>query len=220
MSRLNIVNGMAMLSFLSENKIELDGEVIPFNEGMCDGDATEDIFGGEFSMMRCAAHGVGIEEYEDIVINFLHPLFSFDHDEMHLFFDDDMFCQINLITLLAYLDINEYDGRVALHLIDHSFNELVMFEIKPAGFYEIYKNVLIEKRIPNEVLPEIMSDAVVKYLDYAGDNSEIAQYILDNIDVNETELLDMLFSRFESYGLGDTSLQKQIDIVKNNNWQE
>ena len=218
MSRLNIVNGMAMLSYLSENDIKLDGETIPFNEGMCEGDATEDIFGGEFSMMRCAVHGVGIEEYEDIVINHLNELFSFDHDETHLFFDDDMFCQINLITLLAYFDVNDYDGRVALHLIDHSFTEINMVEIKPSGFYEIYKTVLIDKRVPEVILPEIMSDAVVKYLDFAGENSEITQYILDNIEINESELLDMLFSRFASYGLGDTSLMKQIEKAKNIGW--
>lgn len=218
MSRLNIVNGMAMLSYLHENEIELGGDVIPFNEGMCDGDAIEDIFGGEFELMRCTVHGVGIEEYEDIVINHLHPLFSFDFDELHLFFDEDMFCQINLITVLAYLDINEYDGRIALHIIDNSFQELSMVEIKQQGFYNIYKTVLIDKRIPEVILPEMIADAVIKYLDYSGENSEISTYILENIDTDEAELLDMLFFRFGSYGLGDTSLQKQIELVKNLNW--
>ena len=37
MSKLNVVNGMAMLSYLQSNNIDLGGEVVPFNEGMCDG---------------------------------------------------------------------------------------------------------------------------------------------------------------------------------------
>ena len=50
MTRLNVVNGMAMLSYLTTNKIEMDGEVVPFNEGMCDGETVEDTFSGEFEM--------------------------------------------------------------------------------------------------------------------------------------------------------------------------
>ena len=85
---------------------------MPFNEGMCDGETIEDIFSGEFELERCVAHGVGVEEYEDIVINPLAPLFSFEYDELHLFFDEDMFCQINLITLLAYLDSNASTAKL------------------------------------------------------------------------------------------------------------
>ncbi len=218
MSRLNIVNGMAMLSYIKEFKIDLGGDVVPFNECMCEGFVTADIFGAEFELARCTTHGVGIEEYEDIVINYLHPLFSEDYDELHLFFDEDMFCQINLITLLAYLDMTEYEGKIALHIIDNSFAELNVVELKSQSFFVVYKQLLIEKKVPEIVLPELMSDAVIKYLDYSSDNSEIVQYILENIDVDENTLLDMLFSRFGSYGLGDTQLQKQIDLVKNRNW--
>ena len=142
MTRLNVVNGMAMLSYLTTNKIEMDGEVVPFNEGMCDGETVEDIFSGEFEMERCIVHGVGVEEYEDIVINPLAPLFTVEYDELHLFFDEDMFCQINLITLLAYLDSNSYDGNIALHLIDYDFNEG-----KHRLFYEFmeFKRMIDEK---------------------------------------------------------------------------
>lgn len=214
MSRLNVVNGMAMLSYLEENEIALDGEVVPFNEGMCDGETIEDIFSGDFELERCVAHGVGVEEYEDIVINPLAPLFSFEYDELHLFFDQDMFCQINLITLLAYLDSNNYEGNIALHLIDYDFSEIKCVQIKQEGFFEVYKNVLIQKKVPEMILPDIMMDAVVNYLDYSKEDNELCRFVLDNIDMQEDDLLDEMFNRFKHLGLGDTQLQKIIDKVK------
>lgn len=214
MSRLNVVNGMAMLSYINQNNIDLGGEVVPFNEGMCDGETIEDIFSGEFELERCVAHGVGVEEYEDIVINPLAPLFSFEYDELHLFFDEDMFCQINLITLLAYLDSNAYDGKIALHLIDYDFQEIKCVEIKPQGFFDVYKCVLINKKIPETILPDIMMDAVINYLEYSKEDNELTQFVKENIDLQENELLDEIFNRFKHLGLGDTQLQKIIDKSK------
>lgn len=214
MTRLNVVNGMAMMSYINENKIDLGGEVVPFNEGMCDGETIEDIFSGDFELIRCSAHGVGVEEYEEIVINPLSPLFYFEYDELHAFFDEDMFCQINLITLLAYLDSNDYEGKFALHLMDYNFNQIKCVEIKVKGFFDVYKMVLIEKRIPETVLPDIMMDAVVAYLDYSKEDNEITDYVNQNIDMQENELLDELFNRFSHYGLGDIQLQKIIDRCK------
>lgn len=214
MTKLNVVNGMAMLAFLNENHIDLGGEVVPFNEGMCDGDTVEDIFGGEFEMVRCVTHGVGVEEYEEIVINQIAPLFYFDYDELHLYFDEDMFCQINMITLLAYLDSNCYEGNIALHLIDYDFNEIKCVQIKPQGFFQVYKTVLIDKKMPEIPLPDIMTDAVLNYLEYSKDDNEITQFIKQNIDLQESELLDELFDRFKQYGIGDIQFQKIIERVK------
>lgn len=212
--RLNIVNGMAMLAYIKENQIDLNGEVVPFNEGMCDGETVEDIFSGEFELERCVCHGVGVEEYEDIVINPLAPLFTFDYDELHLFFDEDMFCQINLITLLAYLDSNAYEGNIALHLIDYDFNEIKCVQIKPNGFFAVYKTVLIDKKVPEIILPDIMMDAVVNYLDYSKEDNELIAFAQQNLDMQEDELLTEMFNRFKHLGLGDTQLQKIIDRAK------
>ncbi len=214
MARLNVVNGMAMLSYLTENNIDLGGEIVPFNEGMCDGETIQDIFSGDFELERCVVHGVGVEEYEDIVINPLSPLFTFEYDELHLFFDEDMFCQINLITLLAYLDSNCYEGKIALHIVDYEYQEIKCVEIKPQGFFNVYKTVLIDKKIPEIILPDIMMDAVINYLDYSKENNDLTDFVSQNIDMQESELLDEMYNRFKYLGLGDTQLQKIIDKVK------
>lgn len=214
MKKINIVNGMALYSFIRDNDLAFEGDVLPFNEAMCDGDATPDIFGSEFVSARCVVHCVGMEEYEEIVINQIEPLFSLDYDEIHLYFDEDMFCQINLLTLLAYMDRNEYRNKTFLHLIDKEFNELNIIEIKPQGFYKVYEDVLINKRLPECVLPEIMLDGVINYLDYSKDTNEITQFIEDNPELDENELLDELFNNFGKYGLGDTQLLKIISMYK------
>ncbi len=214
MARLNVVNGMAMLSYLTENNIDLGGEIVPFNEGMCDGETIQDIFSGDFELERCVVHGVGVEEYEDIVINPLSPLFTFEYDELHLFFDEDMFCQINLITLLAYLDSNCYEGKIALHIVDYEYQEIKCVEIKPQGFFNVYKTVLIDKKIPEIILPDIMMDAVINYLDYSKENNDLTDFVSQNIDMHESELLDEMYNRFKYLGLGDTQLQKIIEKVK------
>ncbi len=214
MARLNVVNGMAMLSYLTENNIDLGGEIVPFNEGMCDGETIQDIFSGDFELERCVVHGVGVEEYEDIVINPLSPLFTFEYDELHLFFDEDMFCQINLITLLAYLDSNCYEGKIALHIVDYEYQEIKCVEIKPQGFFNVYKTVLIDKKIPEIILPDIMMDAVINYLDYSKENNDLTDFVSQNIDMQESELLDEMYNRFKYLGLGDTQLQKIIEKVK------
>ena len=214
MARLNVVNGMAMLSYLTENNIDLGGEIVPFNEGMCDGETIQDIFSGDFELERCVVHGVGVEEYEDIVINPLSPLFTFEYDELHLFFDEDMFCQINLITLLAYLDSNCYEGKIALHIVDYEYQEIKCVEIKPQGFFNVYKTVLIDKKIPEIIFPDIMMDAVINYLDYSKENNDLTDFVSQNIDMQESELLDEMYNRFKYLGLGDTQLQKIIEKVK------
>lgn len=215
MNKLNIVNGMAMYNHLKEKGIELGGEVIPFNDAMCDGEASEDIFGGEFSSLRAHVHGVGSEEYDEIVINPLAPLFELDADEIDLYFDEDMFCQINLITILAYLDKNEYEGQVFLNVIDNHYHTIKRIEIKPEGFYALYLDVVLAKRPAREVLPEVLDRGVKLYLQYSSNNNEIIDYIKTHSDMEESELLEELFFRFSYYGLGDVQYRKLVDFVRN-----
>ena len=125
-----------------------------------------------------------------------------------------MFCQINLITLLAYLDSNCYEGKIALHIVDYEYQEIKCVEIKPQGFFNVYKTVLIDKKIPEIILPDIMMDAVINYLDYSKENNDLTDFVSQNIDMQESELLDEMYNRFKYLGLGDTQLQKIIEKVK------
>lgn len=211
MSILNITNGMAMMKYLDENNIVLDGETVPFNEAMCEGSVSYPIFSDDFCHERALVHGVGVEEYYEMVIDNLGSFFDMEYDELHLFFDEDMFCQINLLTILAYLDKNEYDGRVALHIIDHKFNEINAVEIKVDGFNTIYKLVVENKRVPDVKLPDMIMDGILDYLAISGDNNVIDKCIDENPALTRDELLELLFSKFSKFGLGDAQLLKRID---------
>ncbi len=78
----------------------------------------------------------------------------------------------------------------------------------------MYKTVLIDKKIPEIILPDIMMDAVINYLDYSKENNDLTDFVSQNIDMQESELLDEMYNRFKYLGLGDTQLQKIIDKVK------
>lgn len=211
MSRLNITNGMAMLRFFEENNIELSGETVAFNEAMCEGNVDYPIFSDEFCHERALVHGVGVEEYYEMVIDALGSFFDMEYDELHLFFDEDMYCQINLLTIFAYLDRNEYDGRVALHIVDKTFNEIKGVEIKINGFYNVYLEAIVNKRVPSVELPNMIMDGIIDYLAISGDNNVITKCINDNSDMDREELLQLLFDKFSKFGLGDAQLLKRID---------
>ena len=59
-----------------------------------------------------------------------------------------------------------------------------------------------------------MMDAVINYLEYSKEDNELTQFVKENIDLQENELLDEMFNRFKHLGLGDTQLQKIIDKSK------
>ena len=61
-----------------------------------------------------------------------------------------------------------------------------------------------------------MMDAVINYLDYSKEDNELTQFVEQNIDMQENNLLDELYNRFKHLGLGDIQLQKVIDKVKYN----
>lgn len=215
MDILNIVNSQAMLDYINDNKVDLAGPVVPFNDAMCEGEGTEDIFGSDFAMMRAVALGVGVEEYEEYVISPISSLFSLDYDQIHLYFDQDMFCQINLVTLLGYMDMEGYEGRVVLHIINsEDYTVLRDAEIKVQGFYAVYKDVVLNKKIPSMKLPPMMMENVLRYLMYSEPVNELTTFIKQNPTVEEENLADIISDKFPEYGLGNMQLLKLIDITR------
>lgn len=216
MKTLHMTNGMATLTVFKERNLNFDGELAPFNEAMCDGNATSDIFGADFIEERASVHGGLLEDYEEIVLNPLKPFFMLDYDLLTLYFDEDMFCQINLITILGYLDKNNYEGRIILNLLNAGFKIIKSVEIKCIGFYQVYLQVLINHIFPECILPEVMLDGVINYLQLVKDDNEVDTFIRNNLTLNENELLDELFEKFSHLGLGDLQYLKRIDKIKNN----
>lgn len=161
---LHLTNGEAMMEYLEDNHIKLGEYVEPFNEAMCIGEVSEDIFGAEFCELRASEHGVIQEDYEDTVLLRLENFLAMEYDELHMYFDDDMHCTMNLITALAYLDRNSYEGSVFLHIIDNNYFVIKDVHIEIVGFYQVYLSVLLKHDKPLYKLPEFITGNIDKYL--------------------------------------------------------
>lgn len=134
-----------------------------------------------------------------------------------LWLDDDMFCQINLLTLLAYLDQINYERKITFNLVNRNFKVIDCFEFNVQGYYEIYKNVMINKCIPQNIKLSVMENGIRLYFEYLREENEITAYIRQHADLQNHVLLAELLKVFRKYGLGDTQYMQLIQMYRNHN---
>ena len=212
MKSIHIFNGTAMLSYHQVKYPDSNKIYTSFNEAMCWGDTTKDIFSEEFIEARCYSLNTNREEYVNNVINPLSPLLEKEEHNITLWFDSDMFCQINLITLLAYLDQLEYRQNVKINLVDYNHNILATSEVIPTGYQDIYESVLIDKLIPNESkISEVMQQGIKLYLNLQTEENEIVCFIKKSKHLPKSEILNLLLKNFQNYGLGDLQYKQVIE---------
>ena len=181
---------------------------------MCVGEAAAVIFSVKFNNLRSEAHQITIDKYNQITLKPLQMLFENQFSHIFLWFDDDMFCQINLLTILAYLDQNNYNSKITFNLINREFILIDSFEFTVQGYYEIYKQVLINRRMPEGINLSVMRKSIKLYLEYLKEDNEIISYINQHEDLQSNALLLELLKRFTQYGLGDTQYIQLIEICR------
>lgn len=108
---LNILNGQMMYEEFKNEKLMGDSDYAPFNEAMCVNQVTTLVFDKEFIKTRAAGHNSSVESYTKKVIDPLKKLFTKEYKCIVLWFGEDMFCQMNLLTILSYLEQSRYEGR-------------------------------------------------------------------------------------------------------------
>lgn len=204
---LYIASGEIVADALRESGVE---PVYAFNEAMCEGDTVTDIFSQEFVKERASAYGISENEYRPFYEKFDGVLQ--ENNYLELFFDHDMFCAINTITLLTYLEKIEFEGRIHFNLIPQDGTAAVLksFPITLGSFEEVYRKVLIE-RTPVKTGIEHLDTGILMYLEYKNPNGEIIQYIKQNLCLSRTELCQKILTDFKDYGLGDCGIFRMID---------
>jgi hypothetical protein len=212
------LNGQGLHNYFKQNSLDKHGIYQPFNEAMCIGEVAEDIFSSEFNKYRCAAHQITINQYNEVVLKPLQMLFENQCTHIILWFDEDMFCQINLLTILGYLDQIKYHRRITFNLISRHFKKETMvldsFELQAKGYKEIYKQVMINRSSPENINLAVMKNGINLYFQYLKDENEITEYIRQNANLNSDILLSELFKTFPQYGLGDTQYKQLIERHK------
>lgn len=210
-SVLNITNGDAFnVYFLSK----FSGIAVPFREAMMDGDAVSSIFSDDFIHLRSKELEVTFEEYRGNML-FCDELNKNDYSGLCLWFGKDTFCQINLLTLLAYLEQIEYQGDVMLNYIDDETFDIVQSNIGvELGIYKkLYEEILILKKKPSEV-GVLSPRAIELYFDYISDENLLAKTVRENFDRTDMEIILILLENSKEYGLSDIQAKKIIERNK------
>lgn len=241
MENLNILNGESLKQFLIEKYNFNDENLIAFNECLIDGKVHRDIFSNDFFEARShflsEAYDVSSIEYFSKTSKELSPLLNNHFDSITLWFDFDMFCQINMLTILAYLEYTKFKGDVFINIISqdfHKFNsidDMIDIKVKPSrlkNYYDLYEEVVVNKDFSNlnsikynknfKELP-CLKYGLELYSIYTSTNHEIKGFINEMADKDRYEILVELLNRFRNYGLGDLQfirILNEIDIKVNN----
>lgn len=211
---LHVLNGSCMLErFSNEKLMNKNATYMSFNEAMCWGEADTELFSPAFIKARVQSLQTTEEEYRQKVLEALEPLFKGDYGIIVLWFGDDMFCQINMMTILAYLDQTGYKGDVLFCMALERRDEMLdhAFEMDSSGYLDIYRAVLCNRQKPPADLLPVTYQAVDMYLNYRTSESPIVKYIKRN--AGKENLVAELLALFPEYGLGDLQYKMMIEEV-------
>lgn len=213
---LHILNGQAMENHFKKEELLENKTMIAFNEAMCWGETAEEIFSDTFISIRSKLHQTTIKEYKALTLHPLQILFEQSYERIVLWFDFDMFCQINLLTILAWLDQINYSKPIELYYVDDLFKPVEKYRLEVSGYKAIYDKLLLHQSLPDAITPIPLRQGAKLYLHYLDPNGEIFSYIRKHQDKSETDLLVLLLEEFTSYGLGDIQYLKLIRQIRNN----
>lgn len=205
---LNITNG----EYFNEYFIsKFGGIAVPFCEAMMDGDTVENIYSKQFIELRAKSLNVSENEYKSKMYVY-DALNNNSYSSICLWFGKDTFCQVNLLTLLAYLEQIEYRGEIKLNYIDDETFEVLNsdIEVKLGIYNKIYEDVLISKNVPYDT-GVLVARAIDLFFDYRSKDGELAKLVKANTYKEKTELICLLLESSKDYGLSDLQAEKLIN---------
>ncbi|SFJ45085.1 hypothetical protein SAMN04487936_102225 [Halobacillus dabanensis] len=212
MNTLHILNGEEMKSVFQRTGYLRGESMVPFNEAMCVGKTCEKIFSEEFIKTRALTHGVSESDYRRITVENLEAVFHQEKQNLKLWFDGDMFCQINLLTLLGWLDQIGFEGNVELCIVNELFEPMDSYPLEILDHHSLYKQVLMDKALPSRISLPPLRKGIELYLNYCKDDNELVRFIKDHPDTPENRLIQSMLVKFREYGLGDL---QYADLIKN-----
>ena len=98
-------------NYFNENQILNDEIISPLTKRCVTDKPLKNIF-DDFIVTRSQVHQVTLEQYSEITLKPLKSLFNVKYSDLILWFNYDMFCQINLLTILAWLDQSGFNNTV------------------------------------------------------------------------------------------------------------
>jgi len=219
---LHIANGSALKKFLRDQR-KWEQELIAFNESVITGPCGDDIFSEAFFAERANALRVSEENYQATVVRELAPLFLGNYGGVQLWFDDDMFSQMNALTLFAYFDQIGFTGEVKLHLIQSSYwkcpswDELIVrsYRVGVAGYKKMYEEILVNRNetpVKYSVYSEL-KEAIRLFKEYLSPNGTIQRAVRDMMydSWDKNRIVKEICRKFPQYGIGDYNILRMYD---------
>ena len=205
---LNITNGDFFNEYL-KNKFSYIA--IPFCEAMMDGKIIGKIYSNEFISCRAKSLNVSEKEYRDKMFVYDY-LTNKEYQSICLWFGKDTFCQMNLLTLLAYLEQIEFKGKLKLNYIaDETFEILESnIDVKLGVYNRAYEDILLLRKIPNDI-GVLNAKAIELFFDYYSKNGAIVKLIKANSHMNKNDLVRFLLEQSKDYGLSDLQAERLIN---------
>lgn len=196
--RINIVSGDTMAEYGEQLGFK---NCTVFGEAMIDGTVKDEVpFSQNFINERAKVHGIHPDKYRKKCAQQLLKMRA--GDDVHVYFGEDLFCQLNLITLLAFLERTGIQ-KVTYHVVfeDEMKETAVIENLETTGFSQIYKSVLICHTTAAVPL-EIMEKGISLYLDYLDENGKLATFIRSYETDSVLQLTVKIIKQLPEYGIG------------------
>ena len=207
---VNITNGEMMNQYFHR---ERGGVNFAFNEMMMHGRAVMEIGSAEFVALRAEDLGVAVSLYRE-KMQVLDWLFRHSKDgvKLALWFGKDSFCQLNLLTLLAYLEQIQWEGEIRLNIADDVTYEIISGDIPVllGAYSALYRDVVVlHKSTP--AVGVIDKRALELFFDYLSPDGALATLIRSHPDDSEDELICKLMEVSLDYGISDVQAAYLIE---------
>ena len=189
----------------------------PFGEAVISGKLTENIFSKEFISARAASLGTSPEKYSRKIAQPLSKLRP--DDEVHLWFGKDMFCQMNLICVLAVLEKAGIKSAIFHEVFEDQMIEKGSTVIETSGFSEVFRSVLINHK-PVVTSVDSVNSAMEMYFEFISTNGPLCDFIRSNNEDSVLTLTFKIIKGFAQYGLGDIQCKELILRVRGENQSE
>ncbi|OPZ34762.1 MAG: transcriptional repressor DicA [Tenericutes bacterium ADurb.BinA155] len=209
--RVNITNGDCFNAFVKER---FEENFVPFREAMIEGNTTAIPFSDSFDIVRAKFHETDVASYREHMAEF-YALIAHTKElkEITLWFGEDTFCQMNLLSILAYLDRAGALGIASTIVIEDSSRkvirpkEKVVLDSYPSKYIE-----LMVKGKKTTFRDPFLNLAAADYLDLHDEQGTLAQAIKEKKGLlNKKEMAEYVWGLTRRYGLGDLQVYQLIE---------
>ncbi|MBR6463070.1 hypothetical protein IKS73_08030 [bacterium] len=188
----------------------------PMRETMIAGPSDSEVFSPAFIKARAAYHNESEAEYANKVIGALPEKDKLLLEDLTLVFGFEAFCQMNLLTILAYLAQLGRELPVTIKLIDEFKGNKELRSFAFSDFQNAehwYKTLLIDKKAfkSDPLLWPEMKKAAALFLTLQEEQNEITDIIDENSALSENALVRLLLTWDKDYGLSDELF---LDLIR------